>query len=200
MCSEIVTAMKFNYARAKSLCTESEYALVTAAKVDALSKATPAALRKLAAQARKLSDKWLGLSRKQSDAARSEEKHELFKNVLTRIEDKLAAAPATPAKAVKNAPVKKAVKKVTAKKTAKKAVKKIAKKVAKKAVKKAAKKVAKKAVKAVSTKPLPLARQAKQNAITTKLRVEKSGLTTRMRGHVSSQGRRNQAARSARKR
>jgi hypothetical protein len=93
------------------------------------------------------------------------------------------------AKQSKTVPAKKTATKSPAKKT-----------VAKKAVKKAAVKAAKEAVKSPSVKSMPLAKQAKQKAITTGLRIQKSGLSSRVRGHVSAQGRRNQAARSARKR
>src|SRR5690606_12851834 len=92
---------------------------------------------------------------------------------------------------------RKAATKATAAKTAKKAAKKTAAK--KTAAKKAAKLPAPGKAKR-KTAPLDLTKQAEQKAISTKRRLDTSGLTTRIRGHVSSIGRRNQAARSSRKR
>jgi len=209
--------MQMNYPKAKSLCTDVEFQILNSVKPQALAAMNPSELRALASKARKYSDKWLALSRKQGTAtdgagARSFAKHELFKEALTRAEAKLAnAAPAkpTPAKAAakatvtnKTGPMKKATvtpKAAFAKKTAaanmgasKNAVKAAAKKVAKKA--------AKKAVSSRARSDMSLATQAKQKSIGTGLRMAASGKNSRVRGHVSAQGRRNQAARSARKR
>lgn len=212
-----MVVMKINYPKAKTLCTDAEFRILTATKPRELATLAPAALRKLSTQARKYSDKWLQQSRKHGNsstgaAQRSFEKHEYFKEALERIEAKLAKT-ATPA-AAKKAPVKKAAakkasakkaaakkapaKKVPAKKTpAKKAAKKAASKKAKKAV---AKKAAKKAASSRARSAMSLATQAKQRSIGTGLRMAASGKNSRVRGHVSAQGRRNQAARSARKR
>jgi len=174
--------MQINYTKAKSICTDAEFKLLGFAKPRELAALKPGELKKFVPQARKYSDKWLAQSRKQGNpttgaAARSFEKHELFKEALTRFEAKLALLTAPPAP-VKNAPAKKAV--------AKKAV-------AKKAT-------AKKAVSANARGAMSLAKQAKQRSIGTGLRMAASGKNSRVRGHVSAQGRRNQAARSARKR
>ncbi len=189
--------MKINYQKARTICTDAEFRVLTATKPRELAGMTPAALRKLSGQARKYSDKWLQQSRKQGNsttgaAARSFEKHELFKEALARVETKLEKAEAAAAK-----PTKKATAKKAAKKSAKKgAVKKVTSKKAKKAaVKKVAKKASGRARSAMS-----LARQAKQRSINTGMRMAASGKNSRVRGHVSAQGRRNQAARSARKR
>lgn len=47
-------------------------------------------------------------------------------------------------------------------------------------------------------RPLSLKQQAKQKAIVSGQRIEASGLDSRIRGHVSAQGRRNEAARDGR--
>ncbi len=52
--------------KVKSLCTDSEVALVRASRAPELDKHTAAELKPLAARARKLFDKWQGLSRKQA--------------------------------------------------------------------------------------------------------------------------------------
>ena len=52
--------------KVKSLCTDSEVALVRASRTPQLDKHNAAELKPLAARARKLFDKWQGLSRKQT--------------------------------------------------------------------------------------------------------------------------------------
>ena len=206
-------AMKMNYQKARTLCTDAEFKLLTATKPRELAALVPAALRKLSSQARKYSDKWLQQSRKQGNsttgaAARSFEKHEMFKEALERIDAKLAKAetttPAKKAPVKKTAAKKAAAKKAPAKKTATKkaaATKVPARKIASKKAKKAvAKKAAKKAVSTRARDAMSLANQAKQRSIGTGMRMAASGKNSRVRGHVSAQGRRNQAARSARKR
>jgi len=200
--------MQINYQKAKTLCTDAELQILTSAKPRALAAMKLGELRALAPKARKYSDKWLAQSRKQGNStdgagARSLAKHEMFKEALTRIEAKLEQA--TLAKPAANNAVTKAT---PAKKPAKKdaAPKKVAETApannadSKKAVKAAAKKVAKKAVSSRARGEMSLARQAKQKSIGTGLRMATSGKNSRVRGHVSAQGRRNQAARSARKR
>ena len=187
--------MKINYQKARILCTDAEFKLLSATKPKELAAHRPAGLRKLSNQARKYSDKWLQQSRKQGNsttgaAARSFEKHELFKEALERIDAKIAKTEA----GVKKAPAKKAPAK---KSTAKKTTRKVASKKAKKAV---AKKSAKKAASTRARGAMSLAKQAKQRSIGTGMRMAASGQNSRIRGHVSAQGRRNQAARSARKR
>lgn len=206
--------MKINYQKAKTLCTDAEFKLLTTTKPQELAGQTPAALRKLADRARKYSDKWLQQSRKQGNSStgagsRSFEKHELFKEAIARIEAKLAKAETTPVakkttakKTVKKAPAKKATaKKAPAKKaSAKKAAAKKA--TAKKATAKkaAAKKFAAKKTATRARGEMSLAKQAKQRSIGTGMRMAASGKNSRVRGHVSAQGRRNQAARASRKR
>jgi hypothetical protein len=214
--------MQINYQQAKSLCTDAEFRLLSETKPGPLSRLTLGELRKFIPQARKYSDKWLQQSRKQGNStdgagARSLQKHEMFKEALARLEGKMAkldgAAPAKKAVAKKAVAKKASAKKVVTKKAVAKKV--VAKKAAKKTgakkaaasnvVSKAAKKAA--AKKAVARKvsgnvrsAMSLAKQAKQKSIGTSLRIAASGKGSRVRGHVSAQGRRNQAARSARKR
>jgi len=207
-----LAVMQINYQQAKTLCTDAEFQILASVKPQALAAMKPAELRSLASKARKYSDKWLAQSRKQGNStdgagARSFTKHELFKEAVTRIEAKLEKAtlakPAAKKVVTKSAPAKKAAKKAAvAKKPAKKAapIAPAKKAASKKAVKAAAKKVAKKAVSSRARDAMSLANQAKQKSIGTGLRMATSGKNSRVRGHVSAQGRRNQAARSARKR
>jgi len=184
-------AMQINYQKAKAICTEAEFNILASAKPVLLAAMKLGELRALAPKARKYSDKWLAQSRKQGNSsdgagARSFAKHEFFKEALARVEARIEKLTL-----VKPAPDKPAKK--TTKKTAKKAV--ATKKAAKKAVK-----VAKKAASTRARSAMSLATQAKKKSIGTGLRMAASGKNSRVRGHVSAQGRRNQAARSARKR
>jgi hypothetical protein len=210
--------MQINFQKAKALCNDAEFKILTSTKPVELAAMKLGELRALLPKARKYSDKWLAQSRKQGNStdgagARSFIKHEFFKEALARVEarlEKLTAAVKPVAKKIaKKAPAKKVVakkatKKAPAKKApAKKAVVKTvpAKKAAsKKAVKAAAKKVAKKATSTRARSAMSLATQAKKKSINTGLRMAASGKNSRVKGHVSAQGRRNQAARSARKR
>jgi hypothetical protein len=204
--------MKIDYKQAKTLCTAAEFSLLEDTKPKSLTTFTAAELKRKAAQARKYSDKWREQARSQGQStdgrgARSQDKHELFQEALERFEARLSRVVA--AVPVKKAAAKKVVaKKAPAQKTPSKkaAEKKVAARKAAAVVapaKKAAKKAARKAGGKFTGKsgaPDSLAKQAKQKAIGTKRRIEASGLNTRVRGHVSASGRRNQAARSARKR
>jgi len=203
--------MQINYPKAKTLCTDSEFQILESVKPQALAAMKPAALRSLVSKTRKYSDKWLAQSRKQGNStdgagARSFAKHELFKEAATRAETKLAKAasekPAATKPAKKTAVAKKAgiVKKSAPTKKPAAKTPSAKKPASKKAVKAAAKKVAKKAVSSRARSDMSLATQAKQKSIGTGLRMAASGKNSRVRGHVSAQGRRNQAARSARKR
>ena len=174
--------MRIDYKKARSLCTDAEFDLLLETKPKSLTALSLAQLKRKAAVARKYSDKWReqakrGGNPKDGSAARSHEKHELFREALNRIEARIARIE----KPVAAAAEKK--KKKTAKKSAKKSAKKTA------------------AVSPESGKAsLPLRKRAKQKAINTSRRIEASGLTSRIRGHVSARGRRDQAARSSRKR
>ncbi|MFU8892482.1 MAG: hypothetical protein ACNA8L_02535 [Luteolibacter sp.] len=203
--------MQINYQKAKVLCTEAEIKILNMVKPRELVAMKLGELRALAPKARKYSDKWLAQSRKQGNStdgagARSFAKHELFKEAVARIDARLGKLalekPATKQVVKKAGPAKKiapAKKPAAAKKAP--AAKPVAKKAAsKKAVKSAAKKVAKKVVSSRARSAMSLATQAKQKSIGTGLRMATSGKNSRVRGHVSAQGRRNQAARSARKR
>jgi len=177
-----LAVMQINYPKAKTLCTEAEFRILTLVKPQELAAMKFGELRALAPKARKYSDKWLAQSRKQGNStdgagARSFAKHELFKEAVSRIEARLEKLTL-----VKPAPAKKAPAKKAASKKA------------------AVKKVAKKAASSRARSAMSLANQAKQKSIGTGLRMATSGKNSRVRGHVSAQGRRNQAARSARKR
>ncbi|MEX1049661.1 MAG: hypothetical protein WED15_09040 [Akkermansiaceae bacterium] len=196
--------MNINYQNARMLCSATELSLLEDTKPKTLTGFTDAELKRKVAQARKYSDKWRqqAISQGQSSKGggdRSQQKHELFKEALGRFEGRLTR---TAASAKKAPAAKKVTKKVAP-------VKAAAKKAATKAAKKAAKKVpAKKAVKAPSPPEavrkggpiIPLGRKAEQKAIGTDMRMATSGITSRIRGHVSARGRRDQAARSSRKR
>lgn len=202
--------MQINYQKAKTLCTDVEFEILTKVKPQELAKMMVGELRALVPKARKYSDKWLAQSRSQGNStdgagARSFAKHEFFKEALSRIEAKLAkvtmgvVASGKAEKQTVSAKKTVTTQKVAGKKIpAKKVVAKKAVKTA--AAKKIAKKIAKKAVSTRARNAMSLANQAKQKSIGIDLRMAKSGLTSRVRGHVSAQGRRNQAARSARKR
>jgi len=200
--------MQIDFKTAKTLCTASEYALLQDARPKSLTQLSVPELKKKAARARMLSDKWRDLSRSQgrsSDgaAARSAQKQDLFTEALARFAGRLAkasggASPATKVPA-KKAVAAKAVVKQTAKKTV--AKKSVAKKAAKKAPA-AAKMPKMPAAKKSSQKSKSLDHTAKaeQHGRRSALRIAASGLSTRVRGHVSARGRRDQAARSSRKR
>ncbi len=94
--------MAQSMAKARSLCTKSEIELVAASSPKNLSKLSAARLRQKVAQARKLRDKWLDQAQQQrrakqaaqqargtSSAVRSEQKAELFAEVLDRFEKRL---------------------------------------------------------------------------------------------------------------
>lgn len=200
--------MKIDYQNARILCSATELSLLEDTKPKVLTGFTDAELKRKVAQARKYSDKWRqqAISQGQSSrgsGGRSQQKHELFKEALGRFEGRLTR---TAASAKKAPAAKKVTKKVA---SVKAAAKKVVNKAAKKTTEKAAKKVpAKKAVKAPSPPQavrkggpiIPLGRKAEQKAIGTDMRMATSGITSRIRGHVSARGRRDQAARSSRKR
>lgn len=198
----MLISMQIDYKKARVLCTDTELSLLNDSKPLNVAKFTPAELKRKVTQARKFSDKWREQAIKQGNstdgsAAKSEAKHEFFKEALARFDSRLAKVSA-PAAVVKKVAVKKVAKKAVAKVAVKAVVKKA---VAKKAVAKKA--VAKKAGVAKSSKArsaMSLANQAKKKAIGTDLRMSKSGINSRIKGHVSASGRRNQAARSSRKR
>ncbi len=191
--------MKINYARAKTLCTATEFSLLEESKPARLTQFTAAELKRKIAQARKYADKWRDQARSQAGPAdRSKEKQELFSEALSRFEGRLERVSSKTAS--KNAPAGKAAKstgKKVAKNTVRKAAARVAKKAAKKAAKTGAKEITQGGVKK-SARPLSLKKQAKQQAIVSSTRIEASGLTSRIRGHVSARGRRNQAARESR--
>jgi hypothetical protein len=209
--------MAIDYKAAKKLCTAAELALLEQSKPTVLTGLSAADLRRMGGQARRYSDKWRELAIKQGAVAgapveRTQAKHAFFAEAVTRFEAKLAklviaqekakaVAKKAPAKA-KKAPAKPAQasrKKAAQKKAAKKKV--AARKAASPApAKKAAAK--KPVVKAPPENAAALSRESKgiQKGRVTSQILDKSGLNSRVKGHVSASGRRNQAARSSRKR
>lgn len=178
--------MKIDYKTARGLCTDSEFSLVEDSKPKSLTQFKAGELRAKAKRARTLSDKWRDRGRSQGNssdgsAARSAEKQELFAEVLLRFEKRIERIGVVPA--VKS-PAKTAVKAV--KKTAKKAA------TAKMPKLPVARKTSRK------SQLLDHTAKAEQHARRSASRLASSGLTTRVKGHVSSQGRRAQAARSSR--
>lgn len=229
-------------AKIKEICTADEAKLVRASRKPELEKLSAAELKKHAAVARKLYDKWLALGREQSrakskkvgfgeSASNTKLKTEAFGDALKAFEDQLARQPGTAApkkKAVtkkkRNAghrserfdvrkelrEVKESLKEPARKAAKKKAVKKAAakKKVVQKKVAEpaASEEPVKKAVKRTRPKTVPVgnkglnldkgkARQA--NTAAKQSRLDRSGVTSRVRGHVSARGKRSQGRRDA---
>lgn len=195
--------MQINYKTARALCTAAEFSLLEDTKPKTLTGFTTAELKRKATRARALADKWREQAKRQGNStdgsgARSAQKHELFNEALARLEARLARiTPAVPTTTKKAAAKKAPAKKTAAKKVA---AKKVAKKAAKKSPEKKGPKLPAPGKGKRKTAPIALTAHAEQNAISTKRRLDTSGITTRIRGHVSSVGRRNQAARSTRKR
>lgn len=181
--------MRIDYQNARSLCTDAEFGLLQVTKPKSLTALSAAQLKQKAGIARKYADKWREQAKRggnstDGSADRSRQKHEFFREALTRIEARIARIEKP------TAPVTKA-----AKKAAKKTAKKAAKKVAGKAAKKAAKSLSKGGKAGLSR-----SNKANQKAIASSQRIAASGLSSRIRGHVSARGRRNQAARASRQR
>lgn len=213
--------MQIDFIVAKTLCTASEFSLLQDARPKSLTQFGTAELKRKLQRARDLADKWRDRAKSQGhstdgSAMRSIRKYALFASAVERFEaklEKIAEAPAAKVSkktaAAEKLAAQQAANRMAAKLPARKNDKKAAaKKTASKktAVKKtAAKKVASPAMpksptKKASRKPVDLQAAAEQHARRTSLRVAASGQDSRVRGHVSAQGRRNQAARSSRKR
>lgn len=180
--------MQINFEEARKLCTAAELSLLQDSRPKIMTGFSGKQLKQKAATARKYSDKWReqsmrGGNSSDGSAARSKQKHGLFREALSRFEARIAR--------LEKPAVKTPTKKVATKTT---------KKAAKKAVKKIVKKSARASIKGNSDAAMPLSKRANQKAVTTSRRIAASGLTSRIRGHVSASGRRNQAARSSRKR
>jgi hypothetical protein len=87
--------MSLDFKKARQLCTDSEFALVAAARRPAVSTLSPKRLQANVVRSRTLRDKWRGMAKQQKAAAssarpRSLEKAALFAEVLTRFESRLA--------------------------------------------------------------------------------------------------------------
>lgn len=244
----------FNLAEAKQLCTDSELRLVTASLGSRLESLDAAGLKKSIVEARKLRDKWRDQamtqrretqraqgSRTSDKNARSQQKSQLFDEVLTRFTDRLAQVEASPEiagvqpKSVKPAPTKRqrsqehresradvrdALREkkqmLNDSKTSPAAAKKAPKKTVKKPEpaaaqpvkaapkkKKAARKTAPPkqpitSIKPSSSPPVNPKQNRSAKMAANQARIQKSGLTSRTRGHVSAQTRKNQSKRDNR--
>jgi hypothetical protein len=221
-------------AKVKEICTAQEAALVRSSRSPALGKLTPAEVKKNAARARKLYDKWLALSRGQSRAkskktgfgeskANTSLKLEILGDALKSFENKLSKLESVTG-TKKKAKTKKArsaghraaraeiraelaLEKETLKKTPSKPAGKKATK--KKSVKEKAKKVSQnKPVTNLASSTPPTGQKAKKTAkknsaaskaktAAKKARIKRSGLDSRVLGHVSARGKRAQARRDS---
>jgi hypothetical protein len=205
--------MQIDFVAAKTLCNASEFSLLLDTRPKSLTQFSAAELKRKLARARELADKWRGQAKRQGyssngSAMRSINKCALFVEATDRFQARLAKVGEAPAAKVdkkKLAADALAAQQAANRMAAKIPVKKTAKKAsAKKATTKKApakKAVAKKApAKKAARERIDLSTQATQRARQTSSRVAASGKSSRVRGHVSAQGRRNQAARSSRKR
>jgi hypothetical protein len=224
--------------KVKALCTDSEVALVRASRTPELEKHTAAELKPLATRARKLFDKWQGLSRKQARTQNRQVgaadqdtntrlKAQVFREALDAFDsrravlDKKSAAAAGPlkrkskqARASEHRQTRAAVRKgmtaaldlTNAKPVATKRPTKAAAAKPKpaKSVKKPTKTIATKTGvnKAAKTPPaqaptISPAQQLRASTVAKQSRVARSGQTTRVRGHVTARGKRDQARRDS---
>jgi len=91
-----------NFSQARQLCTPDELRLVEASRRETLAKLDAAALKKTITQIRRIRDKWRDVSTRQvrrsqdqqgarvtDENQRSQQKSELFQNVLARLEAQL---------------------------------------------------------------------------------------------------------------
>lgn len=248
-------------AKVKSVCTPSETALVRASRKGQIEDLTPAELKRNSARARKLFDKWQGLSRGQSRTRsratgfgerddNTKLKAQIFREALNNFEARLAKADARASSASKSGARKtkktrsashraaradvreqlseaeialNAKKRPTKKKPAKKkpaATKSPATKPAAEAVSvfpplesqadeagaSAAPTKKRPRIKTASPGKSPLAamgidnsKQRKAVTLAKQSRIVRGGTTTRLRGHVSAQGKRTQARRDSRR-
>jgi len=202
--------MMIDYKTARLLCTPVEFSLLQEVMPKKLTQLSTPELKSALQRVRRYSVKWGTLARQQGHSTdgsgdRSMRKHEWFREALNRVEARIARVEAAAAKSAATSGLNrvKARKAAIAKKAAKTAAKKTVAKKAAVAVPKPPKKTAVKAASKAAARrgsPMPKEVRAKEKAITNQLRIEKSGISSRIRGHVSAQGRRNQAARSSRKR
>ncbi len=188
---------RIDFSRARRLCTAQEWRLVQTARRDPLARLTIAQLRQSIVRARKLRDKWRDQTTRQhrrsqqkkgargvSAPQRSPEKHELFAAAMDRFESELARRSAQSSGGNQPKPVKKpgsrAAKVVTVGSSP--------------------------SAKATPTSmPTPdpglsISRGKQRRATTAakQAKIRKTGLKSRVRGHVSARGRRTQAKRDAR--
>jgi hypothetical protein len=207
--------MTIDFKTAEKLCTAAEYSLLKQTGSGAISKLSAADLLRKARLARRYSDKWRGQAIKKGGslgllAVASQTKHEFFAAAVSLFEERLmkltSPAPAgpgpvakkqTPSAQPKKAPAKPA--KASRKKAAQKKV--AARKTASASAPKSAP-AKKAAVKNPPRNAVSLSRETKgiQKGRVTRQVLDKSGQNSRIKSHVSASGRRNQAARSSRKR
>jgi len=184
--------MQINYATAKKLCTAAEMQLLERVKPVALATLPAARAKVLLGNARRHADKWRQQAIKQGQstdgsAARSRAKQELFEEAVARLNARIEKL-GKPAPAAKTAAKTVTVSKKTARKRA----------VPKPRSKKQARKKATPTPGKIS-KPNPRA-QIRRKAASKSKKLMTSGITTRRKAHTKSMGKRNQAARSSRKR
>lgn len=184
--------MQIDYAAAKKMCTAAELALLEQVKPVALAKLPAVRAKVLLGNARRFADKWRQQAIKQGhstdgSAARSRKKQEMFAEAVSRLNARIEKLNA-PAAAAKPAAKTITVRKKTARKRA----------VPKPRAKKAARKKATRTPGKIS-KPNPRS-QIKRKAAAKSKKLKTSGITTRRKAHIKSMGKRNQAARSSRKR
>jgi len=180
-----------DFTAARRLCASDEWRLVSLARRNSLAKLTATQLQGHITQARRLRDKWRDLSSRQrrdvqqaqrargtGKAARSGDKVKLFTAVLRRFEDQFAKATAT----AKTAPPAKAkVKKAKSSGT-----------------KTPASPSGK--TRAANAGVTPSRGKQRKAQTTAKQRgIAKSGLQSRVRGHVSARGKRQQSRRDSRR-
>jgi hypothetical protein len=171
-------AMAIRLSELKSLCTPSELALVRASRKPELAKLEPAQLQRHARRARKLFDKWQDLSRQQ---ARSRSRQAGFPDLNTRTQLKVRVfQEALQSLEAEGARRQSAGSAAGGKPAA----------IKPKRIRTQEHRKTRARVRAqLTTHQLGAAAAAKQS------RVSRSGLTTRVRGHVSARGKRAQARR-----
>jgi hypothetical protein len=210
--------MSINYARAKKLCSDAEMRLVDDARKKHVAKCSEAQLKQRIKRAKKLRDKWKDKSRDQrrqeqkkqgargvSASGRSQSKADLFGQVLECFQQHLAnhsnAAGRGKADGKKQSRAKSSRDQTKAKRSAKQGS---PKKTAPKKKKSVPKKVVSKSLTSMKSISNPDSfaekkpekkKQIKVQAVAKKARVKKSGLTSRIRGHVSARTRRSQGRR-----
>jgi hypothetical protein len=199
-------AMAVRMSQVKSVCTANEVALVAASRKPLLETLSPAELKRSARRARTLFDKWQGQARTQARAkrqkegfgeeqARTQSKVDIFQEALRNFEKRLATV--EKASAGKGARGKSAGGKPKKARSAghRSARADVRSQLAEPPMVPRPKKPA---LTGIQKKlAADLGQQQSATAAATKSRVTQSGLTSRVRGHVSARGRRAQGRRDS---